>query len=802
MIANAITARHRRNEVSAHWPASEWAVNVRAGHQHKTVLQRRPFALIGSHPCCHLRVSSRSVAEVAYLACCLGSEIRVWDLSDTTCLVGSRLSYDQTIDVGPCTISFSAEHENLDEIDEEAGFVISCKVSTAAGICEKTLRNGVTLLSDSTYDLTPNSENLATHAAVNHGGSLWIIDLAAEKMKRTDRIRRLSMFENDYSLGNSLLTLTEILDTAENVALPSSAETRGTANEIGKISSKQKKRKNRGKENTQQDFSGTEGTKRIKQSAQGKMAISDREVCESDREVLEESNDVLASSDELLPASHLGKLTTQSNQAENNGPFDISSVDLHNPVITGVTNAIDLLRELTNDAKNDRKTENPGNLGVPEDQPLPGVAKSDPLTTSQVNPKHSEIDQFDRRNSAVTDNGIAAAALAETKTTHKPKAVLTKAVAKQQQTDPIQSDLSLRKSDVNQMANAPQNSRLPIISSNAPAGEEHDNSVKKSAQDAWFTSFAVGEGLEDVSEPKAFQPASSESENAIRLTDSDEVQPTPQSSDIDRSYNTHNRQSRSESAENQFDSTETEGAAANSEISCGNSSDSAQLSGEHRIFSENPRDELAETQRLVEPMIDSNSIPANASNPSPIGAVVVTKGDGISPKKESDASKPKHEIKSKTLQHEHEEHMDMSSLSYFPNDTEPHLAELSLESTYSGSESHPALPPQVLPPPVEATETVAAAANRANEQSSNQALQQSPTPAAYQARVRSLSDYKIDPDELTTEISVRLANHVAPRRGFFSAIRKLFVVSAIVAVHVAVFYFVGKRVYELLYVID
>jgi hypothetical protein len=794
MIANAITARHRRNEVSAHWPASEWAVNVRAGHQHKTVLQRRPFALIGSHPCCHLRVSSRSVAEVAYLACCLGSEIRVWDLSDTTCLVGSRLSYDQTIDVGPCTISFSTEQENLDEIDEEAGFVISCKVSTAAGICEKTLRNGVTLLSDSTYDLTPNSENLATHAAVNHGGSLWIIDLAAEKMKRTDRIRRLSMFENDYSLGNSLLTLTEILDTAENVALPSSAEARDTANKIGKISSKQKKRKNRGKENTQQGFSGTEGTKRINQSAQGKMAISDREL-------LEESNDVLASSDELLPASHLGKLT-QSNQAENNGPFDISSVDLHNPVITGVTNAIDLLKELTNDAKNDRKTENPGNLGVPEDQPLPGVAKSAPLTTSQVNPKHPEIVQFDRRNSAVTDNGIAAAALAETKTPHKSKAVLTKAVAKQQQTDPIQSDLSLRKSDVNQMANAPQNSRLPIISSNAPGGEEHDNSVKKSAQDAWFTSFAVGEDLEEVSESKAFQPASSESENAIRLTDSDEVQPTPQSSDIDRSYNSQNRQSRSESAENQFDSTETEDASANSEISCGNSSAPAELSGEHRISSENPRHELAETQRLAEPMIDSNSIPADASNSSPIGAVVVTTGDGISPEKESDASKPKHESKSKALQHELEEHMDMSSLSYFPNDTEPQPAELSLESTYSGSESHPALPPQVLPPPVEATETVAAAANRANEQSSNQALQQSPTPAAYQARVRSLSDYKIDPDELTTEISVRLANHVAPRRGFFSVIRKLFVVSTIVAVHVAVFYFVGKRVYELLYVID
>ena len=67
------------------------------------------------------------------------------------------------------------------------------------------------------------------------------------------------------------------------------------------------------------------------------------------------------------------------------------------------------------------------------------------------------------------------------------------------------------------------------------------------------------------------------------------------------------------------------------------------------------------------------------------------------------------------------------------------------------------------------------------------------------SHVRSLSDYKVDPDELTTEISVRLARHVASKRGFFSMIRKLAIVSLIIAVHIAVFYIVGTRIYGLLY---
>ena len=67
------------------------------------------------------------------------------------------------------------------------------------------------------------------------------------------------------------------------------------------------------------------------------------------------------------------------------------------------------------------------------------------------------------------------------------------------------------------------------------------------------------------------------------------------------------------------------------------------------------------------------------------------------------------------------------------------------------------------------------------------------------SHVGSLSDYKVDPDELTTEISVRLARHVASKRGFFSMIRKLAIVSLIIAVHIAVFYIVGTRIYGLLY---
>ena len=67
------------------------------------------------------------------------------------------------------------------------------------------------------------------------------------------------------------------------------------------------------------------------------------------------------------------------------------------------------------------------------------------------------------------------------------------------------------------------------------------------------------------------------------------------------------------------------------------------------------------------------------------------------------------------------------------------------------------------------------------------------------SHVRSLSDYKVDPDELTTEISVRLARHVASKRGFFSMIRKLAIVSLIIAVHIAALYIVGTRINGSLY---
>ena len=138
----------------------------------------------------------------------------------------------------------------------------------------------------------------------------------------------------------------------------------------------------------------------------------------------------------------------------------------------------------------------------------------------------------------------------------------------------------------------------------------------------------------------------------------------------------------------------------------------------------------------------------------------------------------------------------MSSLSYFPT-----------EETDLCQQGEQRIATHILPKDLESGKTDVSPSPKNNlhheelfiEEIDREEIQDSVAQTAKRNQIRQLSDYKVDPDILTTEISVRLAHHVAPSRSLFATLRKLFIILLIIAVHVVVFYYVGLRIYELLH---
>ena len=211
-----------------------------------------------------------------------------------------------------------------------------------------------------------------------------------------------------------------------------------------------------------------------------------------------------------------------------------------------------------------------------------------------------------------------------------------------------------------------------------------------------------------------------------------------------------------------------------------------------------PRENEAVKQEPQINMQKHESIPPDHNVAPMEGAVVYVQGEKSqsanteAPRTEKTSHDAEQMILTPTI--ESQQYTDMSSLSYFPSEAESN--ETLLEPNIDGR-----LTPNSLPQEERKTSLPSKQTASTKRSEPNASVQRSTSPEkAFQGRVRSLSDYKIDPDELTTEISVRLANHVAPKRGILRTLRNLLVVLVIVAIHVAVFYFVGNRIQELLYV--
>ena len=193
------------------YEASPWSVTVESGTGRKTLPQRKPFALIGSHECCHLRVNSRRVPEVAYLICCFETQIYTWELPSFKQDTGTDLPSDHSLQVGPCCISFSVEHtEEHQPTNPKQSFRIQIEVHGKSESVEKQLNERACLLSETSDDLEPSPLHPATHAAINEDRALWIIDLAPRKMRRSERCHRLTAIHNELTLEKLRLTVKSI----------------------------------------------------------------------------------------------------------------------------------------------------------------------------------------------------------------------------------------------------------------------------------------------------------------------------------------------------------------------------------------------------------------------------------------------------------------------------------------------------------------------------------------------------------------------------------------------------------------
>ncbi|TWT81175.1 hypothetical protein CA13_26230 [Planctomycetes bacterium CA13] len=63
-----------------HWPAARWRVLATTSTTSSIRELSRPYALIGSHRACEIRIRGRNVPPLAYFACCFEESIEAWPL--------------------------------------------------------------------------------------------------------------------------------------------------------------------------------------------------------------------------------------------------------------------------------------------------------------------------------------------------------------------------------------------------------------------------------------------------------------------------------------------------------------------------------------------------------------------------------------------------------------------------------------------------------------------------------------------------------------------------------------------------
>ncbi len=127
---SASTNKKSNPSSTEHWQSARWSVEVKSGAHISTLDLRRPFALVGSHRCCHLRVSSRRVPDVAFFICCFGEQVEAWELPCHETMTGRILTPDLPLEVGPCSLTFSPRTVDDQENQTSPRFQVSTQLDS------------------------------------------------------------------------------------------------------------------------------------------------------------------------------------------------------------------------------------------------------------------------------------------------------------------------------------------------------------------------------------------------------------------------------------------------------------------------------------------------------------------------------------------------------------------------------------------------------------------------------------------------------------------------------------------------
>lgn len=708
-MSNAATLTEKTQSTDF-WQWNGWSVQVKSDQQNKTLRQRRPFALVGSHHCCHLRVSSRSVPEIAYFLCCFEDRVEAWPLPNHGEKAGKIICTEQPFSVGPCELSFQLDTELELPSSPSREFEISIEVLSDRGDLQKSLAQGVHLLSADAHDLKPTLEFAATHAAINQGGSLWIVDLSARKMRRSERIRRLSLFENEYTIGHSILAVTDIIPSGDN----------------------------------------TEDSGHFAAFAENPLAetsATDHSV--SQEKLLTESKDLLFDSKACLNADpEVGERREKRTLNADNYPKNAATEAIAQPLLQRFSGVISMLSEFTGRESCERTQ-----ATFEEAREAGQTANPDKIV-----PSHQKDRSFDQIQSSKSSSTIHLL----------------------EQFAPIEGVVESQPSGGDGMNGNSPNSKQNDLEQQNDHGNQGLPSVKSGIpQDQWFTSFAVGEGLSDAVTDEVSQIAPTHNPNnrhsplgePTQLEDTNDYVTDQKNLEIHCDVISSN------------ESRIIENSDPPGQAMFGNSE---QRNSEGTDLKKQKMHQVTPATSIPDPIADASAFVEVSHQIQGQGDDTQANQDNYSVESNHDLSRKNEEVKNMESS---TDYTDMSSFSFVPNDEEPQQQFVGRHSVAEEKAVNP-----VQPPPVEPSSEL----NIQRQPSDSTAVHNQDRPTAFRKKVRSLSDYKIDPDELTTEISVRLANHVAPKRGFLSAVRRLFVVTTIIAVHVAVFYFVGQRVYELI----
>ena len=703
-----------------HWEASPWSVTVESGTGRKTLPQRKPFALIGSHECCHLRVNSRRVPEVAYLICCFETQIYTWELPSFKQDTGTDLPSDHSLQVGPCCISFSVEHtEEHQPTNLKQSFQVQIEVHGKPESVEKQLNERVCLLSETSDNLEPSPLHPATHAAINEDRALWIIDLAPRKMRRSERCHRLTAIHNELTLEKLRLTVKSItpsFDPEKKFGSQLALEADGERDRLHPGPTN-----HAASEQQRSELPPSQLQPNLISPAISDQHYPEQDSSEQDSSELEESGEVLAQlyeSDDLLG----DKVEPQPT------PSSIPDLDAE---------------------------------ALPENL-LKDLIKQPPLSDSPKQESEKKNDFSDR------DRG-------ETQTDLTP--------AMSSNNTPNDQWFKTLAAEINPTLDGtePAMQRVEEATSYPPASAKQNYPI---ADNEILAPAITGEFSTSRKEPDNpnnpynlhHLPEESQAEpHSIRKEDHDEkldlhCEPEPPTSVTDAV-------AQSMLAPFQLTADDTSDRAhPMSSFESVTPADYTEKPGKAVTFTEtqDAKSNHQEEETSLRGPGDENGA-ANGSQKT--------------------VSEPSQPAKMDSLQVDPEKRdppTDMSSLSYCEDPTEQEdWTEEELEQLVSA--------PKKLEGQENRTRITPSPQKPTNDEPLNPVPRKSEPSDSVASHVRSLSDYKVDPDELTTEISVRLARHVASKQGFLSLIRKFAIVSLIVAVHIAVFYIVGTRIYGLLY---